>query len=109
MARRWLLLALVGMFETAQRRCREQQKIALALHRRATQLEPECAKLFTAFGITLARNHYLEEALDVCKRAEALSPANAWVEIHLGNCYAAHGHARGGGSLLGDCGFSQAA
>jgi len=90
-ARRWLLLGLIGMFETAQRRYRDQQKIALALHRRATQLEPECAKLFTAFGITLARNDYLEEALEVFKRAEALSPANAWVEINMGNCYAGMG------------------
>ena len=90
-ARRWLLLGLLGMFETAQRRYREQQKIALALHRRATQLEPKCAKLFTAFGITLARSDYLDEALGVFKRAEALSPANAWVEVNMGNCYAAMG------------------
>lgn len=90
-ARRWLLLGLVGMFETAQRRYREQQKIALALHRRATQLEPECAKLFTAFGITLARRDYLEEALEVFKQAEALNSTNAWVEVNMGNCYAAMG------------------
>ncbi len=84
----WKLLILLGMFETPWRRMRELQKIALALHRKATETEPDCPKLFTAFGIALARNQYWEEALEVFQKAETLAPENAWVEVNMGNCYA---------------------
>ncbi len=81
-ARHWYALYLGAM---------ERHAEAMAMMRRAQEMDPISPPIGTALGALLNYARRFDEAIEQCRRVREMDPSFAWVHVTLGTAYAQKG------------------